>query len=111
MASPGSSLISAWRRFAESTRPVHPETARALRERWAALPGARADAGAEPGPARRRLRGHARGLPEVQPDLHALLPLGGREQGARRRRAHAARGRVRRWPTCASGADRTRTPS
>ncbi|GAA4729472.1 hypothetical protein GCM10023328_05060 [Modestobacter marinus] len=27
-----------WRRFATRTRPVHPETARALAERWAALP-------------------------------------------------------------------------
>lgn len=27
-----------WRRLAERTRPVHPETERALAERWAALP-------------------------------------------------------------------------
>ncbi|WNV75478.1 radical SAM domain-containing protein [Geodermatophilus sp. DSM 44513] len=31
-------LRAGWRRLAERTRPVHPETERALAERWAALP-------------------------------------------------------------------------
>jgi hypothetical protein len=35
---PAGRLRARWRRLVEQTRPVHPETARALAERWAALP-------------------------------------------------------------------------
>ncbi len=32
------SLRARWQRLLDRTRPVHPETERALAERWAALP-------------------------------------------------------------------------
>ena len=79
-------------RAPDAARAPGPRAA-ALARRWDELPGARQDARPDARPPDRRLRGHARRLPALQPRLHALLPLARREPGARRRRAHRRRGR------------------
>ena len=86
-------IITALRALEHATRPYDTEFAEAMERRWAELPENRQDSRPDPGPARRRLRGHPRRLPQVQPQVHALLPLPGRQPGTRRRRSHPRTGR------------------
>lgn len=76
------------RALERATRPYDTAFAAAMERRWKELP----DTAKTPGQILGRhgvgLRGHPRRLPQVQPQVHPLLPLQRRQPGTRRRPTH-----------------------
>ncbi len=103
--------MRAWlERLEQLTRPVHPETERVLRERWSELP----EAVHTPAQLLGRHAVGCEGTHGVFPRCNLTCTPCYHSVDANRVRVAAGTPSPRstpRWPTCGSGAARTRTPS